>query len=267
MDRKFLAETKQRYPSAELYTVPAVFEELQLPVLGQLMGRVNGSGFEGRAPETLLFMGPDGSSARRLAHLEFIYRPEGWNTELRPETGRYERFQYAPSGAPLYQSADFSDLAALRAQPPPPLWTGPRESARPRKEGRHVEAHLGAYPQEGSPQTLLVLVSNVGTEPIPQLSVHWVFQNEVMQPVEGLSVPAQELGGSFGLGYEESFNGTVEAGKVVPFVLDRRMLNAVLSHAAGLSPERYWISIRLGDREIHRVDGTIAGAHVEQLAR
>lgn len=263
----FLVETKQRYPSAELYTVPAVFEQLELPVLGQLMGRVNGSEFEGHSPETLLFMGPEGSSARRLGRLVFIYRPEGWNTELRPETGRYERIQHVGSGAPLYQSADFSELASLRAQEPPPLWSGPHEFAGPRKDGQHVMVRLGAYPQEGSPQTLLVLVTNIGTEPIPELSVHWVFQNEVMQPVKGLRVPAQEMGGSFGLGHEESFDGTVAPGRLVPFALDGRMLNAVLSHAAGLSPERYWISIRCGDQEIHRIDGTIAGAHVEQLSR
>jgi hypothetical protein len=267
MQPNFLNEIKQRYPSAELFTIPVVVAEVELPAVGQYMGRVNGSEFEGRAPETLLFMGLEGSSGRRLGRLVFVLRAEGWNTELRPETGRYERIAHVETGAPLYQSADFSELAALRAPEPPPLWTGPRELTGQRQQGQHAEARLAAYPQEGRPQTLLVLVCNRGTEPLRDLSVHWVFENEVMQPVEGISVPAQEVGGSFGLGDEESFEGTLEPGRLVPFVLDFRMLDAVLSHAAGLSPERYWLSVRSGDQEIYRVDGRVAGAHVEQLAR
>src|SRR5690242_4818821 len=113
MQPNFLSEIKQRYPSAELFTIPVVFAEVELPAVGQYMGRVNGSEFEGRAPETLLFMGAEGSSGRRLGRLVFFYRPEGWNTEMRPETGRYERIAHAQTGAPLYQSADFSELGAL----------------------------------------------------------------------------------------------------------------------------------------------------------
>src|SRR2546423_330262 len=102
MEPDFLRETKQRYPSAELFTIPVVFERVEIPALGQYMGRVNGSEFEGRAPETLLFMGPEGSSGRRLGRLVFIHRAEGWNTEMRSETGRYERIAHVETGAPLY---------------------------------------------------------------------------------------------------------------------------------------------------------------------
>src|SRR4051794_40632240 len=107
-------ETKRRYPSADLFCIPVLNTAVNLAELGSLAGRINAGEFEGKAPGTLYFVGPEGSSAEFLGRLVFVYRPEGWNTEFNPTTGRYQEVAYAQTGAPLYQSVDFAPLAVLK---------------------------------------------------------------------------------------------------------------------------------------------------------
>ena len=64
-------------------------------------------------------MAPKGSSGQPLAELYFVYRPEGWNTLYRADTKRYEEVRHVNTGEPLYRSADYGLLAALKTQRKP----------------------------------------------------------------------------------------------------------------------------------------------------
>jgi len=53
---------------------------MQWPKVNSLIGTVNATAFEKKAPETLLFIGADASPEEKVNRLVFAYRPEGWNT-------------------------------------------------------------------------------------------------------------------------------------------------------------------------------------------
>jgi hypothetical protein len=112
-------EIKQNFPSAEVFTIPVLFEDTYPAKLGAYMGTINAEEFEGRRPGTVLFMGPKGRSSRPLAELYFVYRPEGWNTLYRADTNRYEEVRHVGTGEPLYRSADYGPLTALKTQRKP----------------------------------------------------------------------------------------------------------------------------------------------------
>lgn len=112
-------EIKRNFPSAEIFTIPVLFAEAHPAALSSFMGCVNAQAFEGRAPTTVLFMGPQGSSGKPLAELFFIHRPEGWNTLYRADTQRYEEVRHVGTNEPPYRSVDFAPLAALRTQRKP----------------------------------------------------------------------------------------------------------------------------------------------------
>ena len=80
------------------------------------MGKINQSEFEGNAPGTLLFMGPDSSSRAPLAQLVFIHRPEGWNRMFRADTNTWEEVIHVDTGKKLYEEVDFGPLAALKSR-------------------------------------------------------------------------------------------------------------------------------------------------------
>jgi hypothetical protein len=107
---------KRSYPSAEALAVTVPFADLDFPALGPFMGRVNATEFLGKPPGTVMFVGPEASSRRPVGKLNFVYRPEGWNTLFNPETRRWEEARFVPSGQPLYQSADFAPLVAAKVE-------------------------------------------------------------------------------------------------------------------------------------------------------
>lgn len=104
-------ETKQRFPNAEIFTisVPATLD------VRPFMNKVNSDEFQSRAPETLLLVGPQGSSEQPLQEVVFFYRPEGWNTLYRKETGSWERVQFKETGKPLYEAVDFTPLIVAQS--------------------------------------------------------------------------------------------------------------------------------------------------------
>lgn len=108
------SETKRRFPSAEIFTVTIQNVPDVLDAPRKLMGKVNAEEFEGRAPETVFFWGPKGSSTQPRSKLVFVYRPEGWNTFYRSETGSWEKVVYSVTGKSIYEPADFSPLAAMK---------------------------------------------------------------------------------------------------------------------------------------------------------
>lgn len=107
-------EIKQNFPSAEVFTLPIRPEAADAAKLDPYMGRINAAEFEGRAPGTVLCFGPKGSSGKPIAELYFVHRPEGWNTLYRADTGKYEEVRHLVTNEPLYRSADFGPLAALK---------------------------------------------------------------------------------------------------------------------------------------------------------
>ena len=112
---KGFSETKRRFPSAEIFglTVLAQRQRQGFETIRSLMGKVNAAEFEGKAPETVLFMGPKISTAETKGTLVFVYRPEGWNTFYRTETQSWEKVVYSATGKPIYEPADFGPLAAM----------------------------------------------------------------------------------------------------------------------------------------------------------
>jgi hypothetical protein len=266
MPPDYFDDIKREFPSAELFTIPVRLEDMHLPELGRYMGRINDAEFEGMAPGTVWFFGPEGSSSKPLGRLVFVYRPEGWNTLFREETGQYEEVRHAETGEPLYQSTDFGPLAAMRVPEPEPWWTGEREVSGPLAEGLHLDAELDCYPHIGEPKTLVVVVRNMGAMPAQELSVRWVFENEVPQPFQFRSSTGHEMGGSYYLTPEDGFGGTLAPGRVAPFLLHPHFREAVFSHASSLSPEQYRLSVLCGEEEVHRVDGSVVGAYLDELA-
>ncbi len=115
-----LDEIKQEFPSAEKLSVPVGHPRQAAAIgpwmqtLAPYMGKINAGAFEGKAPGTVLFLGPAASSGKTYGELVFLYRPEGWNTLLNPKTKRWEEVQFAQSGQPPYESADFGPLAAMK---------------------------------------------------------------------------------------------------------------------------------------------------------
>lgn len=110
-----LAEMKYQFASAEAFTVPIPHSMARFTPLIPWMGAVNTAAFEGRAPGTLLFLGPRSNPTRFPdAELLFIHRAEGWNKIFREGTGRWEEVAVAESGTKLYRSRDFGPLAALK---------------------------------------------------------------------------------------------------------------------------------------------------------
>src|SRR5262249_19793732 len=107
---------KRTYPSAEAIAVPVPFADLDFPALGHFMGRVNAAEFLGNPPGTVMFFGAEGKSTKPVGKLNFVYRPEGWNTLFNPQTQRWEEVRFAGSGQPLYQSADFTSLVATKVE-------------------------------------------------------------------------------------------------------------------------------------------------------
>jgi hypothetical protein len=109
-------KTKRTYPSAEALSVPIPFADLDLPALLSFTGRINAAEFLGKPPGTVLFVGPEGKSSKPVAKLNFVYRPEGWNTLFNPQTQRWEEVRFASTGQPLYQSADFTSLLGAKVE-------------------------------------------------------------------------------------------------------------------------------------------------------
>jgi len=107
---------KRTYPSAEAIAVPVSFTDLDFPALSPFMSRVNAAEFLGKSPGTVMFVGPEGKSSRPVTKLNFVYRPEGWNMLFNPQTQRWEEVRFAGSGQPLYQSADFNSLVAVKVE-------------------------------------------------------------------------------------------------------------------------------------------------------
>jgi hypothetical protein len=117
------AEIKRQFPSAEVFSFYVLYQDVGMDSGMQkvrpLLGRINANEFEGRAPGTVYFVGPQASSAQILASLVFVYRPEGWNTLFRSETQRWEEVRFVGTNQPPYESADFAPLAAMKTDRKP----------------------------------------------------------------------------------------------------------------------------------------------------
>src|SRR5207244_616318 len=112
-------DIKKNFPSAEIFTLPILSSDMQNPAVQELEGRINATPFEGRAPGTVYFVGPQGGSGRALVELVFIHRPEGWNTVFRADTNSWEEVVHVHTGKQLYESADFGALQALKTDRKP----------------------------------------------------------------------------------------------------------------------------------------------------
>lgn len=99
------ASVKRDYPNAEKFVLPVLNRNL-LAVL-PLVGKISSDWFVGRAPGTLLLIGPQLEKGEAVAAMEFWYRPEGWNTAWSPVDGRYVAVIRSTDGRPPYESADF----------------------------------------------------------------------------------------------------------------------------------------------------------------
>jgi hypothetical protein len=117
---KGFTQLKKRYPSLELFTITiphpgkAMAMGTFLQQLSPFSQKMNAAEFEGRAPGTVRYFGPNSSSGSPLMELVFLYRPEGWNKEFRAETGRWEEIVLKATGKPPYEPADFAPLAAMK---------------------------------------------------------------------------------------------------------------------------------------------------------
>jgi hypothetical protein len=118
-----LDEIKRQFPSATVFRFYVLTKDVGLDSgiqpLRPFMGKINADEFEGRAPRTVYFLGPEASSGKSLASLVFIHRPEGWNTLFRQETQRWEEVRFAATGEPPYQAVDFAPLAAMKTDMKP----------------------------------------------------------------------------------------------------------------------------------------------------
>jgi hypothetical protein len=257
-------QLSKAYPSTEWISLRAPFPRgIGVMRLLDVKGRVNESEFQGRAPETMYFVGPEGSSGR-LGTLHFFFRPEGWNTERAPD-GSYCRVVYHETNRGLYELADFGFVESMIVPNPYPFWHGSREVAESLTPGRHVDVRFGTYNYHTDPTTLLALVRNVGTEPISGVSLRWDYEYERLQPTVLGDIPFDTAGGGYGLVAEEGFSGTIPPGQIEPFVLPVFCLSTAANLSAALSPERHRLVVLSDNEEICRVDGRVVGGHLEQL--
>lgn len=115
-------QIKQRFPTAEVFTVnvprTVIVERGQPPrrELLALAGKVNGTEFEGKAPETLYFVGPRTEANSADGQLVFAHRAEGWNTLFDGDSKQWRKVVVAETNQPLYQPVDFSPLIELKSQ-------------------------------------------------------------------------------------------------------------------------------------------------------
>ncbi len=93
---------------------------------------------------------------------------------------------------------------------------------------------------------LAVVLTNAGPVPVPGLRVSW-----------------HGAGQTFEVRPEFPFGGVLAPGEAAAFVLAGEQLGWSRSHAAALSPEDYYISVRSGEWELARVPGRVAGELVE----
>jgi hypothetical protein len=107
-------EIKRNFPSASIFAIPVLWKDMNFGAFGSLVGSINAGFFESSPPGTVMFIGPKGSSGKELGEFVFVHRPEGWNTLYRADTGKYEEVRHVNTNEPLYRSADFSPLAALK---------------------------------------------------------------------------------------------------------------------------------------------------------
>jgi hypothetical protein len=146
-------EIKQQFPSAEIIALLILGKDIGNPALRELAGHINAAEFEGRKPTTMYFMGAQGSSGKALAEMVFIYRPEGWNTLYRADTNSWEEVAHAKTGKALYDSADFSPLAALKADQKPGAWELEMIKKRMAEGGYSLTTPFDPTPITGIPYT------------------------------------------------------------------------------------------------------------------
>jgi hypothetical protein len=84
--------------------------------IAPLVGRINKAEFEGHPPETVLFLGPQGSSSSPLGRLYFAYRDQSFNKVFHEETGTWHEVRHRPTNKTLYELADFNVLASLKVE-------------------------------------------------------------------------------------------------------------------------------------------------------
>jgi hypothetical protein len=85
--------------------------------IAPLVGRINDAEFEGHPAETVLFLGPQGSSSMPLGRLYFAYRDQSFNKLFHEETGTWQEVRHVATNKTLYERADFGALASLKVEP------------------------------------------------------------------------------------------------------------------------------------------------------
>lgn len=114
-------QLKQRFPSTEVFVIdlpgdPALPANWCFhPAIASLVMKVNATEFEGKAVETLLFVGPTMSRPDDIKQLKFAHRPEGWNSLYDRKTKGWKRVVFEGTNQPVYEPADFAPLLELKS--------------------------------------------------------------------------------------------------------------------------------------------------------
>lgn len=147
----------------------------------------------------------------------------------------------SPSDPPIEEMPDYQDAAAFADT-------------------------VSAIRLEGN--TVVVEVTNSSPVPIQMFGVDWRYENETPQPTKGTSIESFEMAGSFTAFRPKNavpFDHTLAPGASKEFELIERHLPTIRAYIAALSPERYWVSMRSGDHEIGRIDGSEVAEVIDRL--
>jgi hypothetical protein len=120
----------------------------------------------------------------------------------------------------------------------------------------------------GKKRTFGLKVRNGSKTPIPELILTFNCDNENPESCPDGSMTLGIGTALHALRDGKEFRGTLEPGQEHIFYLDENFLHdRVLSRVAALSPERYWVAVLSGDKEIARYDGRLFGGVLDGLFR
>src|SRR5438874_22408 len=106
---------KSEHPAAQLFYLYVPTPKnygMGPPTWYRFTLHVNPTEFEGRPPETVLFIGGKGSSGDPFEKLIFMYCPEGWNTGYHEESKSWLRIAHVETNEPPYPLVDLAPLAS-----------------------------------------------------------------------------------------------------------------------------------------------------------
>jgi hypothetical protein len=103
-------------PSVTPFFIIVPWKPQTFALIAPLIGRLNNAEFEGKPAETVLFLGPQASSAMPFGRLHFLHREHSFNKLFREDSGTWEEVRHVPTNKTLYELADFSVLAKLKVE-------------------------------------------------------------------------------------------------------------------------------------------------------